>query len=124
VPRSLWEGGFQQTLVEQVNKITIGPCTSWDHFTGPVIASGKCEWGERDQGDRARCKMLILPGDDSKGFFVQPTVIVTKDPKSVSMTQEIFGPVMTVSQHSLRTDPTSCLPLAFAHVRFGPVLTV
>jgi hypothetical protein len=29
-----------------------------------------------------------------------------------------------VSQHSLRTDPTSCLPLAFAHVRFGPVLTV
>ena len=35
-------------------------------------------------------------GDDSKGFFVQPTVIVTKDPKSVTMVEEIFGPVLTV----------------------------
>ncbi len=35
-------------------------------------------------------------GDDSKGYFVKPTVIVTKDPKSVSMTTEIFGPVLTV----------------------------
>lgn len=36
-------------------------------------------------------------GDDSKGWFVKPTVVVTKDPKSVSMVEEIFGPVMTVS---------------------------
>lgn len=34
--------------------------------------------------------------DDSKGFFIQPTVILTKDPQSITMTQEIFGPVMTV----------------------------
>ena len=34
-------------------------------------------------------------GDDSKGFFVQPTVIVTKDPKSITMVEEIFGPVIT-----------------------------
>jgi 1-pyrroline-5-carboxylate dehydrogenase len=36
-------------------------------------------------------------GDDSKGFFVQPTIIVTKDPKSITMVDEIFGPVITVS---------------------------
>ena len=35
-------------------------------------------------------------GDDSKGFFVQPTVILTKDPHSVTMVEEIFGPVITV----------------------------
>ena len=35
-------------------------------------------------------------GDDSKGYFVQPTVIVTKDPQSVTMVEEIFGPVLTV----------------------------
>jgi 1-pyrroline-5-carboxylate dehydrogenase len=35
-------------------------------------------------------------GDDSTGYFVQPTVIVTKDPKSVTMVEEIFGPVITV----------------------------
>ena len=34
-------------------------------------------------------------GDDSKGYFVQPTVIVTKDPQSVTMVEEIFGPVIT-----------------------------
>lgn len=35
-------------------------------------------------------------GDDSVGYFVQPTVILTKDPKSVTMVEEIFGPVLTV----------------------------
>ena len=35
-------------------------------------------------------------GDDSTGFFVQPTVILTKDPLSPTMTDEIFGPVLTV----------------------------
>jgi Aldehyde dehydrogenase family len=34
-------------------------------------------------------------GDDSKGYFVKPTVILTKDPKSVTMREEIFGPVIT-----------------------------
>jgi 1-pyrroline-5-carboxylate dehydrogenase len=34
--------------------------------------------------------------DDSKGYFIQPTIIQTKDPKSVTMREEIFGPVVTV----------------------------
>ena len=37
VPKSLWEGGFRDELGAQTNKITIGPCTSFEHFTGPVI---------------------------------------------------------------------------------------
>ncbi len=40
-------------------------------------------------------RSLPLAGDDSKGFFVHPTVILTKDPKSVTMVDEIFGPVLT-----------------------------
>lgn len=32
----------------------------------------------------------------SKGYYVHPTVIVTKDPQSTTMTSEIFGPVLTV----------------------------
>jgi 1-pyrroline-5-carboxylate dehydrogenase len=35
-------------------------------------------------------------GDDSKGYFIQPTIILTKDPKSITMREEIFGPVVTV----------------------------
>jgi len=39
-----------------------------------------------------------LSGDDSKGYFIQPTVILTKDPRSITMSEEIFGPVVTVSR--------------------------
>jgi 1-pyrroline-5-carboxylate dehydrogenase len=35
-------------------------------------------------------------GDKSKGFFVEPTVIVTGNPHFVTMEEEIFGPVMTI----------------------------
>ena len=37
-------------------------------------------------------------GDDSKGYFIKPTVILSKDPKSVTMVEEIFGPVITVTR--------------------------
>lgn len=50
-----------------------------------------------------------LIADDSTGYFVQPTVILTKDPKSVTMQEEIFGPVLTVSFRLLnRYLPMSC----------------
>jgi len=38
----------------------------------------------------------LSSADESKGYFVQPTVILTKDPNSVTMREEIFGPVITV----------------------------
>ena len=34
--------------------------------------------------------------DDSVGYFVHPTVVVSKDPKSKLMTEEIFGPILAV----------------------------
>jgi 1-pyrroline-5-carboxylate dehydrogenase len=34
--------------------------------------------------------------DDSKGYFIEPTVLVTKNPHSLTMEEEIFGPVLTV----------------------------
>ena len=40
--------------------------------------------------------LQIWTGDDSKGYFIQPTVILSKDPKSITITEEIFGPVVTV----------------------------
>jgi 1-pyrroline-5-carboxylate dehydrogenase len=35
-------------------------------------------------------------GDKSKGYFIEPTVIVTEDPHYITMEEEIFGPVMTI----------------------------
>lgn len=46
---------------------------------------------------RSMCLLAdLVAADDSTGYFVQPTVIVTKDPKSITMQEEIFGPVITV----------------------------
>lgn len=39
-------------------------------------------------------------GDDKTGYYVHPTVILTTDPKSVTMVEEIFGPVLTVNWSS------------------------
>lgn len=55
-------------------------------------------------------------GDDSKGFYVQPTVILTKDPKSITMVEEIFGPVLTVRTSDGIKD--TFLPLANALGRY------
>ena len=38
--------------------------------------------------------------DKSKGYFIEPTVILTKDPNYVTMREEIFGPVMTIHVYS------------------------
>ncbi|KAK8861363.1 1-pyrroline-5-carboxylate dehydrogenase [Kwoniella newhampshirensis] len=99
VPASLWKNGFKDTLIEETEKITIGPCTSWDHFTGPVINKPAFDkitgiiTKAKEQGDE-----VIAGGswDESTGYFIKPTVIVTKDPKALTMTTEIFGPVLTV----------------------------
>jgi acyl-CoA reductase-like NAD-dependent aldehyde dehydrogenase len=40
--------------------------------------------------------LMLIVVDDSEGYFIHPTVIVSKDPKSKLMTEEIFGPVLTV----------------------------
>ena len=40
-------------------------------------------------------------GDDSKGYFVQPTVLLSKDPKLVTFVEEIFGPVLSVRTHTI-----------------------
>ncbi|BGP13371.1 hypothetical protein JCM10213_005785 [Rhodosporidiobolus nylandii] len=97
VPKSLWPE-FKQLLQEEVGKITVGSVTEFEHFMGPVISQAsfdkiigyiekaKAEGGEIVTGGS---------GDASKGFFVQPTVILTKDPNSVTMKEEIFGPVLT-----------------------------
>jgi len=66
---------------------------------GPVIAKHSFEKimglieAAKKEGGQVLCGGQ---GDDSKGWYVQPTVIETKDPKSVTMVNEIFGPVITV----------------------------
>jgi 1-pyrroline-5-carboxylate dehydrogenase len=51
---------------------------------------------ERAQKD-SECSIIVGGGsNNSKGWFIEPTIIVTKNPKSETMVEEIFGPVLTI----------------------------
>jgi len=99
VPKSLWEGDFKSKLLQRISEITVGPVNEFKHFMGPVIARHSYDkiMSLIEAARKAGGEILAGgTGDDSKGFFIQPTVIETKDPKSVTMVNEIFGPVLTV----------------------------
>lgn len=100
VSSSVWNaGGFKDKLLEQVAGIKVGSPTKFDSFMGPVINKAAFDkiLGYIEKAKAAGGQILIGgTGDDSLGYFVQPTVILTNDPKSVTMVEEIFGPVLTV----------------------------
>lgn len=99
VPSSLWSHGFKEQLLDEVAKLKVGPAQDFTNFIGPVIGRTAFEkvTGYIQKAKDAGGEILIGGGsDDSVGFFVQPTVILTKDPKSVTMVEEIFGPVLTI----------------------------
>ncbi|MEI4771755.1 L-glutamate gamma-semialdehyde dehydrogenase [Psychrobacillus sp. FJAT-51614] len=85
---------------ELTNNLTVGVPDSDEHFVGPVIDGGSfkkimsyIEIG-KDEG------RLVTggTGDDSKGFFIQPTVIADLSPTARIMQEEIFGPVVGITK--------------------------
>ncbi|KAJ2920840.1 hypothetical protein H1R20_g16254, partial [Candolleomyces eurysporus] len=99
VSKSIWENGFKDQLLSEIAKIKVGAPQDWTNFMGPVIGRPAYDkiLGYIQKAKAAGGEILIGgSGDDSKGYFIQPTVILTKDPKSVTMVEEIFGPVVTI----------------------------
>ncbi|KAF8270961.1 delta-1-pyrroline-5-carboxylate dehydrogenase [Lactarius quietus] len=99
VSASLWKGGFKDQFLEEIAKIKVGPPQDFGNFLGPVIGKSAFDkiTGYIQKAKEAGGETLIGGSvDDSKGYFVQPTVILTKDPRSITMSEEVFGPVVTV----------------------------
>lgn len=97
VPESIWPE-FKDILLSQMKNITQGGPEDFTSFCGPVInraafdkIKGYIDYGKENSE-------LIFGGncDDSKGFFIQPTIFKTSDFDSKLMKEEIFGPVLTV----------------------------
>ncbi|KAL0950275.1 hypothetical protein HGRIS_010255 [Hohenbuehelia grisea] len=98
VSSSVWNGGFKDLLLQEISKIKVGAPWDFANFMGPVIGRPAYDkiTGYIQKAKEAGGEVLIGgTGDDSKGYFVKPTVILTKDPKSITMREEIFGPVIT-----------------------------
>lgn len=99
VPKSIWEE-FRGKYVAEVGKMKMGDPDDFTNFVSAVIdkAAFTSITAYIDYAKNAQDAEIITGGnfDDSKGWFIEPTTIVTTDPKFKSMQEEIFGPVLTI----------------------------
>jgi 1-pyrroline-5-carboxylate dehydrogenase len=100
IPRSIWPQ-LRDQVVDITKEMTaeMGDVGDLSTFMGAVIEGSAFE-RHRDAIDRARSEgreVLIGGGTDgTTGWFVEPTVIVTDDPRSDTMVRELFGPILSV----------------------------
>ena len=99
IPSSIW-ATVKERMLKEISTIKVGNPIDFTNFMGALI--------DRPQFDKVATYIeharngagyeIICGGsyDGSKGCFIQPTVIVSEDPKSKLMVEEIFGPLLTV----------------------------
>jgi 1-pyrroline-5-carboxylate dehydrogenase len=99
VPESLWPG-VRDRLADEVAGIPMGDVADFRNFMGAVINRRAFDRQvEAIAEARSRPDHAVLVGggtDAGEGWFVQPTVVVTGDPGSRLLRDELFGPVVTV----------------------------
>jgi 1-pyrroline-5-carboxylate dehydrogenase len=99
IPKSVWNK-IKDDLVAQIESVKMGPSEDFSNFMNAVIdknafnsIKGYIDFAAKDRGAK------ILAGgqcDDSKGYYIRPTLIKASKPDFRTMQEEIFGPVMTV----------------------------
>ncbi|MCK9526152.1 MAG: L-glutamate gamma-semialdehyde dehydrogenase [Limnochordia bacterium] len=99
IPRSIWPTVKEQ-IVEMTKKLSVGDVSDFTNFMGAVI-DRKAFDSIKSYIDYAKSsnEATILVGgdcDDSVGYFIQPTIVETTNPKFKLMEEEIFGPVLTI----------------------------
>ncbi|MCX6182076.1 MAG: L-glutamate gamma-semialdehyde dehydrogenase [Bacteroidetes bacterium] len=99
IPQSLWPA-VKEGLIKDVASFKIGPTEDFENFVNAVI--------DKKAYDRIvtyieyiksspDIEILIGGGYNcTKGYFIEPTVVLTTNPKYKTMREEIFGPVLTI----------------------------
>jgi 1-pyrroline-5-carboxylate dehydrogenase len=97
-PSNLWPE-LRERLEEKVAELKVGDVANFENFMGAVIDQKSFETQRsaiEDAREHAETEIVVGGGvDDSRGYFVEPTVIATKDPRFRTMQEELFGPVVT-----------------------------
>jgi len=98
IPESLWPC-VKEKLLSEVAKLRVGDVRDFRNFMGAVIDEPAfrsiTEYIDYAR-DSADAEILCGSYDSSKGWFINPTVILAKTPDFKTMQEEIFGPVLTV----------------------------
>lgn len=99
IPQSLWPAVKEQ-LITDVKSMKIGSPEDFGNFITAVIHEGSFDKlaSYIDQAKKDADAEIIIGGnyDKSVGYFIEPTVIVTTNPKYTTMETELFGPVITI----------------------------
>jgi len=99
IPKSIW-GETKLHVMRMISEIKQGDVRDLRNFMNAVIDEHSFDRiMSYIEMARTSSKAEIIAGgkgDKSKGYFIEPTVILTSDPKFITMEEEIFGPVMTI----------------------------
>jgi 1-pyrroline-5-carboxylate dehydrogenase len=97
-PSNLWPE-LRERLAEQVRGLKVGDPADFENFMGAVIDAGSFKTQQEAIAEaEADSESSVLVGggtDDAEGYFVEPTVIETRDPDFRLLRDELFGPVVT-----------------------------
>ena len=99
IPQSVWTA-ISDDLCVEIGKIKMGDARDLTNFMTAVIDQRAFDkiTGYIERAKARDCCQVIVGGDsdDSEGWFIEPTIIVTRNHTSETMVEEIFGPVLTV----------------------------
>ncbi|MFN8416289.1 MAG: L-glutamate gamma-semialdehyde dehydrogenase [Cytophagaceae bacterium] len=121
IPASIW-AELWATMKLWLDEITIGSVTEFQHFMNAVIdqtafnkITSYIEYCKNNSDAE-----IIYGGtySDEVGYFIQPTIVLTKNPKNKTMVEEIFGPVLTIYIYQ-DSDFDSVLDLVNASTAFA-----
>jgi len=136
IPDNLWPE-IKEKLVEQVESIKMGDPEDFTNFMAAVIDEASFDKLAMfiDNAKKDDVTEIIAGGtyDKSEGYFIRPTVIVTKDPHYVTMEEELFGPVLTIYVYEAdkfeetlelldNTSPYGLTGAIFSHDRYATKL--
>ena len=99
IPKSIWPAVKDQ-LTKDIASMKIGSPEDFSNFITAVIHEGSFDKLVTfiEQAKKDADAEIIIGGkyDKSKGYFIEPTVILTSNPKYATMETELFGPIITI----------------------------
>ncbi len=99
IPDNLWDD-VKGYILDDINDIKMGGIEDFSNFFNAIIDEKAFDSiSVYLEGAKSDDQVEVIAGgncDKTTGYFIEPTVLLTKDPQYITMCEEIFGPVITV----------------------------
>ena len=99
IPANLWDD-VRKYVEDDLKSFKMGGPEDFDNFFNAVIDERAFDkiTGYIEEVKKDNTSEIIIGGkyDKSKGYFIEPTVVLSRNPQSLTMCEEIFGPVLTI----------------------------